>query len=221
MKRIWKVVLALAALALALAAVVVYKDAAYVPSPPYTPPLEGTDVLVAYYSRTGHTEAMAREIARALGADLVHIEAGDYPPGVGGALRAASDAIGRKPAQTSPAEVDLSRYRLVLLGSPIWFFRPAPPLWSFVERNDLTGKRVVLFNSFNSRFDAEEVALFRAGVERRGGRLVDHLYVRRGRYLWQKSREELLQETRELVRARSESWLGETPSPRTPEGPSP
>jgi hypothetical protein len=41
------------------------------------------------------------------------------------------------------------KFNLIILGSPIWYFRPAQPLWTFVEKNNFQGKAVVLFNTFN------------------------------------------------------------------------
>jgi len=55
------------------------KDRTYFYSLPYTPRQnKSTDVLVVYYSRSGNTEAMAREIARKFDADILQIEAERY-----------------------------------------------------------------------------------------------------------------------------------------------
>ena len=43
------------------------------------------------------------------------------------------------------------RHKLVALGSPVWLFRPAPPLWAFVASHRFDGSQVLLFNTFNSR----------------------------------------------------------------------
>jgi transposase len=48
----------------------------------------------------------------------------------------------------------------------------------------------------NSRFEQAEIDAFGKRVEARGGRLIGHIFLRRGRIFWQKSREELLQEVR-------------------------
>ena len=60
-------------------ALVLIKDRTYFHSPPYAPVRDTpSDVLVVYYSRSGNTEAMAREIARKLKADIVRIESMKY-----------------------------------------------------------------------------------------------------------------------------------------------
>ena len=75
-------------------------------------------------------------------------------------------------------------------------FRPATPLWAYVEQAALTGKQVVLVTTGNSRFEQAETDAFAKRVEARGGRLIRHVFLRRGRIFWQKSREELLMEVR-------------------------
>jgi hypothetical protein len=86
--------------------------------------------------------------------------------------------------------IDLAPARRVFLVSPTWLFRPAPPLWAYVEQVDLAGKDVVLVMIGNSRYKQDEIDAFARRVEAHGGRLIRHLFLRRGRIFWQKSREE-------------------------------
>ena len=70
----------IAVAAIASFVLVQVKDRTYFHSPPYTPKQNNaSDVLVIYYSRSGNTEAMAREVARKFNADIVKIEAERYP----------------------------------------------------------------------------------------------------------------------------------------------
>jgi hypothetical protein len=65
-KRLLTVGLAAAVLGIAAFAVMAAKDQTYVPSDPYSP--RGTanrEFAVVYYSRSGHSEAAAREIVKA------------------------------------------------------------------------------------------------------------------------------------------------------------
>ena len=75
-------------------------------------------------------------------------------------------------------------------------FRPATPLWAYVEQAQLSGKEVTLVTTGNSRFEQSETDAFARRVEARGGRLIRHVFLRRGRIFWHKSREELLKEVR-------------------------
>jgi flavodoxin len=101
----------------------------------------------------------------------------------------------------------MEKYRLVFIGSPIWWYRPAPPLWTFVEKNDFKEKNVILFNTFNSRFKSEEIETFQEAIEKNGGRLIDHIFIRRGRVYYQKSGEQLLEESQELIIEKMKEWI--------------
>lgn len=61
-----------------------------------------------------------------------------------------------------------------------------------VERNRFDGKRVVLFNTFNSQFKAEDIEIFKAKVIERGARSFEHRFVRRGRMTQQISPSEMV-----------------------------
>lgn len=55
------------------------KDQSYVPSPEYSPSgVPSGKAAVVYYSRSGHSEAVAREIARLFNTPVARITA-DYP----------------------------------------------------------------------------------------------------------------------------------------------
>jgi hypothetical protein len=56
-------------------------------------------------------------------------------------------------------------------------FRPATPLWAFVEQTTLTRKEIVLVTTGNSRFEQMEIDAFARRVEARGGRLIHHLFL--------------------------------------------
>ena len=181
--------------------VMTVKDRTYVPSTPYAPERDpNREVAVVYYSRSGHSEAVAREVARRFNAPIARIDA-DYARDFSGQRKAVSDARAQAlPAiRVEPIEVTLARR--VFLVSPTWMFRPATPLWAYVEEVNLTGKEVVLVTTGNSRFEQAEIDAFAKRVEARGGQLIHHLFLRRGRIYWQKSREELLEEVRAEMEA--------------------
>jgi flavodoxin len=202
-------VIFIAVAAIASFVLVQVKDRTYFHSPPYTPKQKNTpDVLVIYYSRSGNTEAMAREVARKFNADIVKIEAERYPLDYQGWRNAANDADDKVTmVQIKPEVVDMEKYRLVFIGSPIWWYRPAPPLWTFVEKNDFKEKKVVLFNTFNSRFKSEEIEKFREAIEKKGGSLIDHIFIRRGRVYYQKSGEQLLEESQDIIKEKMKEWI--------------
>ncbi|MFP2906736.1 flavodoxin family protein [Pyxidicoccus sp. 3LFB2] len=200
-KLMLSIVFGAVVLALAAFALMVAKDRTYVPSAPYAPSGESNrEVAVVYYSRSGHTEAVAREIARTFNAPIARIDA-DYPRDFGGQSKAVADANAQALPEIRVEPLDLAPARRIFLVSPTWMFRPATPLWAYVEQTDLTGKEVVLVMTGNSRFKQEGVDEFAERVQARGGRLTRHIFLRRGRIYWQKSREELLREVRAEIGA--------------------
>lgn len=161
------------------------------PREPYASGGEARRIAVVYFSRSGNTALAARHIARRLDAALFEIQAPDYALGLKGWVHAMRDAPGGR-ADISPRTLDLQRYDTVYLGSPIWLYSPAPPIWAFVENNRLDGKRVVLFNTFNSQFKQEYIETFRAKVMAQGARSFEHRFVRRGRMTRQMGPDEML-----------------------------
>lgn len=147
--------------------------------------------IVVYFSRSGNTALAARHIAARIKANIVALTAPDYELGLAGWARAMRDARSGT-AEITPREIDLSGYGTVFLGTPIWLYSPAPPIWAFIHNNRFDGKRVVLFNTFNSAFGPEQIEAFRAQVMERGAASFTHWHVRRGRMTQQISPEEML-----------------------------
>lgn len=116
-----------ALLLIASVAFMLWKDRTFYQSQPYHRESDQpADVLVLYYSRSGNTEAMAREIARAFQADIRHLDAEAYSLDYQGWRNAAGDASRHTQSEISPETVDITPYQLIFIGSPIWLFRPAP-----------------------------------------------------------------------------------------------
>jgi len=199
-KSILLLALAMAVIGIGAFTVMAVKDRTYVPSEAYAPVGEPNPaVAVVYYSRSGHSEAVAREVARTFNAPIARISA-DYPLDFSGQGKAVSDANAGELPRIEVGHIDLDRVRRLFLVSPIWMFRPATLLWAYVEQANLMGKGIVLVTTGNSRFEQTEIDAFARRVEARGGRLIHHLFLRRGRIYWQKSREDLLAEARARIR---------------------
>ena len=138
---------------------------------------------------------MAMEIAKTYQATLIHLEASDYRIGLRGWINALKDSQSQH-AVITPERVDLTQYETIFMGSPIWWYSPAPPVWQFVENNDFTDKNVVLFNTFNSRFKKNYIDEFAEKITAKNGKFIKHIYVKRGRMTDQITAESLLREVR-------------------------
>ena len=155
-------------------------------------------VLVVYFSRSNNTELMAMEIAKHYNAQLMRLKADKYKIGFFGWLNAINDAQ-TKHTIITPEKMDLSTYDTIFIGSPIWWYSPAPPVWQFVSNNDLTNKNIILFNTFNSRFKQEYIDDYKAGIEAKDGNFVKHIYVKRERMGQQISTKTLLEKVRQQI----------------------
>ena len=130
-------------------------------------------------------------------ADLYALEVQEYALGARGLARSAlgADAHRNDPSKLpdiQPRVIDLERFDTIWLGSPVWFYSPAPPIWAFVEHNRFDGKHVVLFNTYNSNFGDEQIAAFKAKVMAHGAASFEHHAVLRGRMTGQIDPAEML-----------------------------
>lgn len=104
-------------------------------------------VLVAYFSLTGNTEALAQSIAAKTGAEIVKIVPADaYPTEYRKCTERAKKEIGTgtKPA-LAPLAADLAAFDIIFVGSPNWLGTYAPPVATFLDAPALAGKTIVPF----------------------------------------------------------------------------
>ena len=118
----------------------------------------GGRVLVAYFSATGNTEAVAGYIAQATGGDLFEITPAD--PYTSDDLNWTDENSRVVYEYENPDERDTELASdtpdgwedndVVFLGYPIWWYDAAWPVDGFVEANDFTGKTVIPFCTSSS-----------------------------------------------------------------------
>ena len=109
-------------------------------------------ILVVYYSQTSNTKAVATEIATRLNADLaeivpVELYDGDFQATIERGKKELDE--GAYP-EIQPLAFDAASYDVVFLGYPIWFGTYAPPVFTWLDQVDLSGKKVVPFCTFGS-----------------------------------------------------------------------
>ena len=179
---------------------------------PYTQTTQSASrTAVVYFSRSGNTALAARHVAKRLDAQLFALEAPAYRLGLAGLTHALKDANSLKDdpevlPEIIPSTVDLTPFDNVWLGSPVWLYSPAPPIWAFVEHNRFDGQHVVLFNTYNSQFGDDHIERLKAKVMARGARSFEHRHVLRGRMTQQITPEQMLQTI-------DEQWFGSQAKP--------
>jgi flavodoxin len=111
------------------------------------------NTLVVFYSRTGTTRTAAEMISRNLGADLEEIWDPSPRKGVRGYLRSLLDATLHRAVPIESLRRDLTRYDLVVVGTPVWGGNIAGPVRAFLETNGRQLRRVAFFVTEGGRGD--------------------------------------------------------------------
>lgn len=118
----------------------------------------GGKVLVVYYSASGNTARVAKDIAAATGADLFEIvptqvytsDDLNWTNANSRVSREHDDESLRNVPLTSTTVADWSGYDTVFIGYPIWWGIAAWPVNNFVTDHDFTGKTVIPFATSSS-----------------------------------------------------------------------
>lgn len=117
--------------------------------------LEATNILVAYFSRTGTTEPLAEYAAEYLNADLFEIEASvpytDADIAYYTDCRADREQNDKSSRPAIAGKVnDMDQYDVILLGYPIWHGQAPRIIDTFLESYDFSGKTIVPFCTSHS-----------------------------------------------------------------------
>ena len=91
------------------------------------------NILVVYYSRSGATRQVARQLADKLGADTCAIQDTRPRNGLFGFLQSALEAMRGALPDIKPSCMPLSQYDLVVLGAPVWMGHLASPMRRFLH----------------------------------------------------------------------------------------
>ena len=126
-------------------------------SEPETQPETGK-TLVVYYSASGNTERVAKDIAEAAGAALFEIVPTElytsddlnWTNPDSRVSREHDDESLRDVPLTTTEVPDWDSYDTVFIGYPIWWGIAAWPVDTFVKSNDFTGKTVIPFATSSS-----------------------------------------------------------------------
>ena len=108
--------------------------------------------VVVYFSQTGTTKKLAGVMKQAVNADEIELKlVTPYPSTYDSTIAVVGAQRESKqwPALEN-AKLDLAKYDTVYLGYPIMFGSFAPPIYSFLDSNDLSGKVVVPFCTYGS-----------------------------------------------------------------------
>lgn len=103
--------------------------------------------LVVYFSYTNNTRTIANKIKEKLNCDILEIKtvipySDDYDTVVNDEQN--SEASNHLP-EIQEIDIDLSKYDKIILGTPVWWYRPVPAIRTFLVQSDLSGKVIEPF----------------------------------------------------------------------------
>jgi hypothetical protein len=160
----------------------------------------GATALVVVYSRSGHTARAGRAVAEELGADFLRIQ-GQGREG---------DSFFSTPSSTAtvavvPSQVDLRPYRTVIVGTPIWYWRPTALARTLIAASPVEGKRLVLLYTYEGGVSMRSLTDWARQLGVRGARVIDVVGVDR-KHL--PAGETVEGRARQLARERRTLWIG-------------
>ena len=127
--------------------------------------------LVVYYSLTGKTKLVSQVIAEALNATLLEIEETRPIPMPFVYLSGGFAALTNRGSKINPVDVDLKQYERIFIGSPIWAYRPAPAINSFIYKANFEGRSIIPFFTMGGNNSEKALANITAKIERSQGKV--------------------------------------------------
>ena len=103
--------------------------------------------LIVYFSYTTNTQMIAEKIKEKINCDTLEVKtvipySNDYDEVVNDEHN--SEASNHLP-EIQEINVDLSKYDELIIGTPVWWYRPAPAIRTFLKQNDLSNKIIKPF----------------------------------------------------------------------------
>lgn len=113
--------------------------------------LEAQETLktgIVYLSRTNNTKAVAEMIHIEVGGDLIPLELQNpYPANYNAIVKQVSEENESGFLPPLKIKIELAQYDTIFLGFPTWGMQLPPPVKSFLNDYNLTGKTVIPFNT--------------------------------------------------------------------------
>ena len=146
--------------------------------------MEKKKVLVVYFSATGTTEQVAKQIAKTADADICEITpAKPYSSAdLDWTNKQSRSSVEMNNPKARPElkalSVDVSKYDYIFLGYPIWWDLAPRTVNTFIEAANLAGKTVIPFATSGSSTIANSVAVLKQSypkIKWQTGKLLNHV----------------------------------------------
>lgn len=114
-------------------------------------------ILVVYFSRSGETKILAREISQKLNCVLEEIKPLKPYSGFLGFQRAMLQAMFKRTPDIRPLQNNIADYDLVILGSPVWNGSLSGPTRSFIAKHKNDLKNVAFFATQGGKYGQKNI----------------------------------------------------------------
>lgn len=151
--------------------------------------------IILYYSRSKNTSEVAETLANEFSADEIEIKDLKDRGGPLNYISASIDAMRENKTKINPSTVDLSKYDLVYIGTPVWAGKPTPAIITLIDRCDFKNKDVILFATLGGSGGSKTIERMREKIEIRGGRMINSFLIKTSG----KKKYEIIEETKKTV----------------------
>jgi flavodoxin len=106
---------------------------------------EGTKILIAYFSHSGNTGIVAKEIQKEIGGDTLKIETVEaYPQNYNTVVDIAKKELKANARPALKTKIwDMESYNMIILGYPNWWGTIPMAVFTFLEQYDFAGKTIL------------------------------------------------------------------------------
>lgn len=131
--------------------------------------------LVVYYSKSGNTEIVAKEISNAVNGNIKKIE---LKKEIGFMAAAFTSLLGLN-GKIKLIDLNLMDYDNIFIGTPVWAGKTSTPINTFLSESNLAGKNVFIFIT---QADEKTPGLVYESIAKRvqakGGKVIDSFFVK-------------------------------------------
>lgn len=120
--------------------------------------------LVVFYSISGNTRFIAREIQKHEKADLLELNLNKEISFLK-FFRRVSGAISDKEPQLKDYSININQYDVIYIGTPIWASHNVPALNTFLAENDIKNKKIAIFCCHAGRGNGKAFQNIKAKLE--------------------------------------------------------
>lgn len=140
--------------------------------------------LIVYYSHSGVTESLSKELQSVINAEILKLEPENDlgTPGFFNYIKGGWQVIQKHLPKLTNKKVNLDDYDLIAIGTPVWFGCYTPAIRSFLKDHQIKNKKLILFCTHRGGPGRTFAALEKAiGIDENGNQIISEFNLN-GKY---------------------------------------